>query len=109
MNHPNIKHINVHELKLRMDKDPNLCLIDVRELPEWQEARISGAVHIPKDQLAMEIASVQAEKHQAIYLYCQGGVRSAYAAQTLMNEGYMEVYSVDGGIMEWATYGYPIE
>lgn len=109
MNKPNVKHINVHELKRLMETYPNLCLIDVREIPEWQEARIPCAVHIPKDQILSGIQDIMTDKNQPIYLHCRSGVRSAYAAQLLIDEGYNEVYTVDGGIMDWATYGYPIE
>ena len=109
MSHQEIKTINVHELKNRMDASAPLYLIDVREQEEWQEMRIPGAIHIPKDTLSMQIESVVSDKDQAIYLHCRGGVRSLHAAQSLMDLGYKEVYSVDGGIVEWAMFGYPIE
>lgn len=104
-----IKTINVHELKNRMDLNSALCLIDVRELDEWQEVRIPNAIHIPKDEIAAKIDTHVKEKEQAIYLHCRGGVRSLYAAQTLLDLGYKDVYSIDGGIMEWAMFGYPVE
>ncbi|KTD16699.1 rhodanese-like domain-containing protein [Legionella jordanis] len=104
-----IATINVHQLKQLMDENPKLCLIDVRELPEWQTVRIPGAKHIPKDRLTTEIESIAADRKQAIYLHCKGGVRSLYAAKTLLDLGYKEVYSVDGGILEWAMSGYLVE
>jgi rhodanese-related sulfurtransferase len=105
----NIKTIDVHELKNKMGTHPNLCLIDVRELEEWQDVRIPGALHIPKDDISSRIATIIADLTRPIYLHCRGGVRSLYAAQCLMDIGYKEVYSVDGGIIEWAMYGYPVE
>lgn len=104
-----IKTIDVHELKNRMDVESDLCLIDVRELEEWQDIRIPGAHHIPKDEISVKIQNTITDKTRAIYLHCRGGVRSLYAAQCLMDIGYNEVYSVDGGIMEWAMFGYPVE
>ncbi|MCE0723302.1 MULTISPECIES: rhodanese-like domain-containing protein [Legionella] len=109
MTKPNIKTIDVHQLKEMMANNPNLCLIDVRELEEWQEFHISGALHIPKDIIASSIAATIPNKDQPIYLHCKGGVRSLFAAQSLMDLGYQEVYSVDGGIIDWAMSGYPIE
>jgi rhodanese-related sulfurtransferase len=104
-----IKTINAHELKNKMDVDPQLCLIDVRELEEWQEIRIPGAHHIPKDTIPTQIETYITDKSCPIYLHCRSGVRSLYAAQSLVNAGYKEVYSVDGGIIEWAMFGYPVE
>ncbi len=109
MTKPNVKTIDVHQLKNKMDTNPDLCLIDVRELDEWQEVRIPGAHHIPKDNIASHITSKVSDKSRPIYLHCRGGVRSLYAAQCLIDIGYEEVYSVDGGIMEWAMYGYPVK
>ncbi|WP_019216311.1 rhodanese-like domain-containing protein [Legionella tunisiensis] len=101
--------IDVHELKKRQELDPHLCLIDVREPYEWEASRIPNALHIPKDTLPACIESAVPERHKPVYLYCKGGVRSLYAAQYLITMGYQEVYSIDGGIIEWAMSGYPVE
>ena len=105
----NVKTIDVHELKNKMTAHPDLCLIDVRELEEWQDVRIPGAYHIPKDHISTAMPAQFPDKTQPVYLHCRGGVRSLYAAQCLIEQGYEEVYSVDGGIIEWAKYGYPVE
>jgi len=109
MTNHEIKTIDVHELKNRMENQPNLCLIDVREPQEWQELHIPGAALIPKDEITVLIQATTADKDQPIYLHCRSGVRSLYAAQNLMDIGYKDVYSVTGGIIEWAMYGYPVE
>lgn len=109
MTNPNIKTIDVHELKNKMAEDPNLCLIDVREPDEWLSIRIPKAIHIPKDNISSTIETQIPDKNSPIYLHCKGGVRSLYAAQCLIDLGYQEVYSVNGGIMEWAMFGYSIE
>lgn len=109
MNEQKIATIDVHQLKKLRDANPDLCLIDVRELHEWQELRIPGAIHIPKDELPGCISARIPEQDKPIYLHCKGGLRSLYAANCLMEMGYKEVYSVDGGIAEWIMFGYPIE
>lgn len=109
MNQQRIHNISVHELKKIMDTEPKICLIDVRELNEWQTVRIPAAIHIPKDSIAEKISEVVSDKNQPIYLHCQGGVRSMTAAKTLHDLGYTNLYSIDGGIGEWAMFGYPVE
>jgi rhodanese-related sulfurtransferase len=108
MTNPKIKTMNVHELKKKMDNTPDLCLIDVREADEWQEIHIPNALHIPKDTI-LSLADKIPNREQAIYLYCKGGVRSMVAAQRLVDIGYQDIYSIDGGIMEWAKFGYPTQ
>lgn len=109
MTNPNIKTISVHELKNRMAQNSELCLIDVREQEEWQSIRMPKAIHIPKDIIASNIHALSPDKDNPLFLYCKGGVRSLYAAQYLIDMGYTEVYSIDGGIMEWARHGYTVE
>ncbi|KTC84882.1 rhodanese-like domain-containing protein [Legionella brunensis] len=109
MNENKIATINVQELKKRLDANPTLCLIDVREHYEWQTLRIPGAIHIPKDELPSRIETHIPDLNQPVYLHCKGGVRSLFAANYLLEMGYKEVYSVDGGIIEWVMLGYPVE
>ncbi|MFC3908414.1 rhodanese-like domain-containing protein [Legionella dresdenensis] len=108
MNANTIQTIDVNELKQRMDQDTNLCLIDVREDYEWQEARIPGAIHIQKDELPAKIASRVKDLNQPVYLHCKGGVRSLYAAERLAEMGYKQLYSIDGGILSWIEQGYAV-
>lgn len=104
-----INTITVHELKKRLDETPTICIIDVREDNEWQEQHIPGALHIPKDEITESIAAHVPELDRPLYLHCRGGVRSLYAANCLLELGYKEVYSVEGGIAEWARSGYPVK
>lgn len=104
-----IKTIDVHELKKRYDTTLDLCLIDVREQDEWDAQHIPRAIHIPKDEVAAIVPTQIQNKTQPIYLHCKGGVRSLYAAEHLIKLGYSNVYSINGGIMDWIQAGYPIE
>ncbi|MCP0913092.1 MULTISPECIES: rhodanese-like domain-containing protein [Legionella] len=106
---PKINTINVHDFKKLRDTDPDVCLIDVREPHEWKEVHIPGAMHIPKDELTAVIEDKVPEYNRPIYLHCKGGVRSLHAAHSLLAMGYHEVYSIDGGIMEWEKSGYPVK
>lgn len=108
MTNDNIQTISVHELKKRRDTTKDLCLIDVRELDEWQEMHIPGALHLPKDTVCACIETHVPDRNQPIYLHCRGGVRSLYAAQQLAAIGYTQLYSVDGGIAQWQACGYPV-
>lgn len=103
-----IKTINVIDLKKSMDHSA-IYLIDVREHFEWQMMRIPTSIHIPKDQLSDRIGNYVIDTNQPIYLLCMAGVRSLYAAENLLRLGYQNVYSVDGGLVDWVNNGYPVE
>ena len=41
------------------------------------------------------------DKDTVIILYCASGTRSAQAAKTLVDLGYTNIYSLDGGLINW--------
>lgn len=47
-------------------------------------------------------------KNEAIYLYCNTGWRSRHAAETLVKNGYTQVYNQKQGIMEWELLDLPV-
>jgi rhodanese-related sulfurtransferase len=81
-------------------------LIDVRELDEWQEARIPGAKLIPMSVFAARVAEIDPD--QQIIVYCKSGGRSLMVAEALQNAGY-DARSMAGGILEWAGAGHAVE
>jgi len=84
-------------------------LVDVRELDEWTEGRIPGAIHLPRGFLESRIEQAAPDRAQPIILYCAAGNRSAFAAKTLADLGYESVSSLAGGYTDWKRSGLPTE
>jgi molybdopterin/thiamine biosynthesis adenylyltransferase/rhodanese-related sulfurtransferase len=82
--------------------------IDVRELDEWQEGHLPGAVHIPRGFLESRIESAVPDKTQPVVLYCASAARSAFAAKSLQGLGYENVHSLAGGFTDWKRNGLEI-
>ncbi|HEY3962659.1 MAG TPA: molybdopterin-synthase adenylyltransferase MoeB [Gaiellaceae bacterium] len=83
--------------------------IDVRELDEWQEGSVPGAVHVPRGYLESRIETVVPDKTQPVVIYCAAGNRSAFAAKTLAELGYNDVVSLAGGFTDWKRNGNAID
>lgn len=75
-------------------------LLDVRTPQEFEEGRIAGAISMPVDQLRERAEAELPEKSARIFVYCRSGNRSASAAQTLAEIGFLHVYDL-GGILDW--------
>jgi len=80
-------------------------LLDVREQDEFEQGAIPGAVHIPRGLLETSIEARLSDKSAPIVAFCAGGVRSAFAAETLAQMGYRDVVSMDGGFNQWKNEG----
>src|SRR5437588_812524 len=81
--------------------------LDVRELHEWQEGHIPGAVHIARGSLESNVENAFPDRERPIVVYCSAGNRSAFAAKTLGELGYDVVYSLAGGYTDWKRNGFP--
>jgi len=84
-------------------------LVDIRELEEWSEGRIPGAIHISRGNLESRIEQAAPDRSRPILLYCAAGNRSAFAAKTLEELGYEHVTSLAGGYVDWKRSGLPTE
>ncbi len=82
-------------------------VLDVREPDEFDQGALTGVVHIPRGHLEAQVEARLADKTVPVVVYCAGGVRSAFAAKTLQELGYAEVYSMAGGFGRWKDEGRP--
>jgi molybdopterin/thiamine biosynthesis adenylyltransferase/rhodanese-related sulfurtransferase len=105
-----IEEIDVpHARELVLEDGNRPLLVDIRELDEWSEGRIPGAIHIPRGFLESRIEQAAPDRSRSILLYCAAGNRSAFAAKTLEELGYENVASLAGGYVDWKRSGLPTE
>ena len=76
-------------------------LLDVREPDEYEQGAIPGSIHIPRGQLESNIENRVPDRDTKMVVMCAGGVRSAFAVQTLEQLGYGNTVSMDGGFNKW--------
>src|ERR1700680_4294259 len=83
----------------------NTVVLDVREPDEYEQGALPGAVHIPRGTLETSVEGRIPDKSSHVVVYCAGGTRSAFAAQTMQELGYTDVASVIGGFNRWKDEG----
>jgi len=84
-------------------------LVDVRELVEWNDGHIEGAIHVPFRELQERLDEAAVRKTLAkdvvVYTYCMVGFRSLKAAKILEKLGY-EVRALKPGYKELLEAGF---
>tara|TARA_Y100000590_G_scaffold70201_2_gene76625 strand:+ start:6177 stop:6545 length:369 start_codon:yes stop_codon:yes gene_type:complete len=103
-----VREIGIVEVKNKIDKKENFLLIDVREESEWLEGKIPEAIYFGKGIIERDIEANEPDKEKEMILYCQGGFRSALAADSLQKMGYRNVFSMSGGFGEWSKNNFPV-
>jgi molybdopterin/thiamine biosynthesis adenylyltransferase/rhodanese-related sulfurtransferase len=82
-------------------------IIDVRELDEFRQGAIEGALHIPRGLLEPRIEGAVPDHERSLIVYCAAGTRSALAVDSLCQLGYANVVSLRGGFAAWREAGLP--
>ncbi|MFA7302800.1 MAG: rhodanese-like domain-containing protein [Candidatus Paceibacterota bacterium] len=86
---------------------PNTAFIDVRTSAEYAAGHAVGARNVPLDTLS-DAHAAELAPHDAVYVICQSGGRSAAAAGLLTKAG-VKAVNVSGGTLAWRSAGLPME
>lgn len=103
-----IPEITVEELAHKLKSQDPFILLDVREPPELEQARITDArlEAVPMSRLAREGINAFSEsartKDAQIYVICHTGRRSLQVTGWLASRGWRNVHNVSGGIDAFA-------
>ncbi|HUV81657.1 MAG TPA: rhodanese-like domain-containing protein [archaeon] len=98
--------IPMSEAKIKVDSG-EYFILDVRTREEYDAGHIANAILIPSTDISGRLDEVL--KDMPILVYCRSGSRSAIASQELIDNGYADVYNMEGGIVAWQNAGYPVQ
>ena len=98
------KHLNYQDWN-KLIMDPNTIILDVRNNYETEIGTFKNSI-IPKMNNLTEFPDfvdkeLSETKKKKIAMFCTGGIRCEIASSFMMNEGFEEVYQLDGGILRY--------
>lgn len=99
-----IKHYSAQEASLKVKKERNVVLLDVRTDTERKQGSIRGSYHIPITSIATSETELKKFKDAEIICYCRTGNRSLNAAAKLKKLGF-NAANLRGGIIRWNAAG----
>jgi molybdopterin/thiamine biosynthesis adenylyltransferase/rhodanese-related sulfurtransferase len=109
--------IDVKALNERLQAEPDLLVLDVRDPHEWAIAALDGTLRIPKGDIQSAKNAVLAgrklenetvlkdiPRDREIIVHCRSGKRSADVIEMLVEVGYdpNNLKNLEGGILAWA-------
>lgn len=103
-----IERLSADELVGRLSEEPDLQVLDVRELREWNAGHLPGSAFMPWHDIT-EIPQ-GLDPGRPIAVICAAGVRAATAASLLTHHGATRViHVIDGGVPRLAEMGLALE
>ncbi len=111
-----IENLEVADLKREMESNPDLLLLDIREIQELVlKGTIAKSKHVPRGMLefwadpASPYARDYFHEEARIVVFCAGGGRSVYAVKALEEMGFQNVAHLASGFGGWEAAGEPID
>ncbi|MFH0255532.1 thiosulfate sulfurtransferase GlpE [Vibrio rumoiensis] len=99
------QHIDVEQAQ-QMIINQSAVLLDIRDPQSFAVAHAEHAKHLTNDTIVALMEELEFD--QPLLVMCYHGISSQGAAQYLVNQGFEEVYSVDGGFEAWQRSGLPM-
>ena len=88
------------EFKKWLDEKRDITILDTRNDYEIKVGTFSNAVSLGlNDFVDFSTATDKIDRHKPIVMFCTGGIRCEKAALHLLNEGFSDVFQLDGGIL----------
>ncbi|MGD7653521.1 MAG: molybdopterin-synthase adenylyltransferase MoeB [Verrucomicrobiales bacterium] len=91
--------IDVTRLRSLLDNNFTGILLDVREPFEHAMTHIDGALLMPLGSVPERFHELPKDKE--ILVLCKAGVRSAMAAEFLLDHGFRNIKNIEGGMNAW--------
>lgn len=92
------KVIQAQQARALLDQG-KATFVDIRDPQSFDAGHICGSTHLDNSNLQAFLAA--ANKSRATVVCCYHGISSQSAAQFLAEQGFDEVYSLDGGFEFW--------
>ena len=94
------KHISVAQTHEMLERD-DVVIADIRDPNSYEGGHIPGSEHLSNGNIGHFMQEKEFE--QPIIVVCYHGVSSQGAANYLIEQGFEDVYSMDGGFTQWAA------
>ncbi|AQS35361.1 Rhodanese-related sulfurtransferase [Shewanella psychrophila] len=95
----NFQHFSVNQLIQLSESNADIQIVDIRDAASFASGHVEGSVNLNNENLASFVA--EADMDQPLIVVCYHGISSQGAAQYLGEQGFDDVYSLDGGYQAW--------
>ena len=92
------KLISAYDALQRLTTE-NIQVVDIRDERSFANDHVEGAFHLTNHSIAQFMSEIDVKT--TVFVICYHGNSSKGVAQYLSEQGYIDVYSVDGGFADW--------
>jgi len=100
MNNQNVKQISTEQLyKAKHQTNSEVIVVDIRDANSYAQGHVPGSINLNNDNIQEFVDNNKFE--QPIVVVCYSGHSSIGAVGVLINVGFEDVSSLEGGMGAW--------
>ena len=84
---------------------PGVIILDVRTPEEFFAGHIANAININVADGSFAAQVSKLDKNATVAVYCRSANRSAVATDEMAELGFVDMYDMQGGILDWEAAG----
>ncbi len=99
-------HLSPQNLKKWYDTNEDFVIVDARNAHESEVGKFKDAIPLQIKtfrEFPNQLKNLKQHKEKKIVLYCTGGIRCEKASAYLKEQGFADVYQLDGGIVNYVN------
>lgn len=100
-------NLSATEFDSQLKSNSSAPLIDVRTPDEFSKGHLQNSINIDWNGNSFDTEIAKLDKSKPVFVYCLSGGRSGQAAAKMRENGFKEVYELQGGIMKWRGANLP--
>ncbi|BDH61498.1 rhodanese-like domain-containing protein [Ureibacillus manganicus] len=94
-----LQTVDTKTLTKMIDSKENMVIVDLREPELFATSRVPGAINIPFDEIQSRYTELPKDKD--VIFVCHTGRMGTESGNLLLENGYKNVFNLEGGIAEW--------
>lgn len=99
--------VSTHEAT-RLINTQNAVVLDIRDKKDFKEGHLVDSINMTSAQIKDRASELEKHKDSPIIVVCKTGQTASEASKTLKQQGFAQVYRLQGGIMDWQNNNLPL-
>jgi len=91
-----------------LQRENDVYLLDVSSAENFSKGHIGGSTNFPFKTFSLEEKKFKAKKDQTIVVVDESGMNAGSIARKLIDDGFSDVRTLNGGIATWKTDNFPL-
>lgn len=97
---PSFSQLNVDDFYIRLNTEINKLVLDVRPYRDFKKEHVPGSISVD-DRKTLNKLTDTLDLEICLFVYCDDYSRSLEVCQMLQEQGFQNIYMLNGGIAEW--------